>query len=88
MLKRVVYLLLLLSQCFYANAQTISHGPVIGGVSNNQFKIYIRSVDAINVKVEVSESILFLNPISSTSNINFQNDSSTIITVSGLQPST
>ena len=87
-LKKVVFLLILIIQCFCANSQTISHGPVIGGVSSTEFKIYVRSIDAVNVKVEVSESMLFLNPISVTSNIDFQNDSSTIITVSGLQPNT
>ena len=87
-LKKVVFLLILIIQCFCANSQTISHGPVIGGVSSTEFKIYVRSIDAVNVKVEVSESLLFLNPISATSNIDFQNDSSTIITVSGLQPIT
>ena len=78
---RFVYSILCLIQLISANSQTITHGPVIGGMTDSQFKIYVRSVDAVNVKVDVSESILFLNPISASSTIDFQKDSSTIITV-------
>lgn len=85
---RFVYSILCLIQLISANSQTITHGPVIGGMTDSQFKIYVRSVDAVNVKVDVSESILFLTPTSASSTIDFQKDSSTIITVSGLQSNT
>jgi len=85
---RYVFLILSVIQLISANSQTITHGPVIGGMTDSQFKIYVRSVDAVNVRVDVSESILFLTPTSATSTIDFQKDSSTIITVSGLQPNT
>ena len=76
------------TQLISALTQSISHGPVIGGMTDSQFKIYVRSVDAVNVKIEVSQSIVFSNPISATNNIDFLKDSSTIITINGLQANT
>ena len=58
---RYVFLVLCVIQLISANSQTITHGPVIGGMTDSQFKIYVRSVDAVNVRVDVSESILFLS---------------------------
>ena len=79
----IVFYFLISSHIF---SQSISHGPVVGGVTESEFKIFVRSTDAVNVEVKASTDPNFNNPISVLSSIDFQKDSSTIITFSGLQP--
>jgi phosphodiesterase/alkaline phosphatase D-like protein len=86
-LRNTLFIFLVM-QLFSANTQTISHGPVIGGVTENEFKIFIRSNDSFQVKVDLSTSNNFLNSISFTDSIDYQKDSSTTIVINGLQSNT
>ena len=43
----IVFYFLISSHIF---SQSISHGPVVGGVTESEFKIFVRSTDAVNVE--------------------------------------
>ena len=81
----------LLLFCLFAStvfAQTITHGPMIGGVTENSARIYIRTNQATNFILEYSTDSLFSAFQSINSGTDAASDSSKIINLSSLNTST
>ena len=77
--------------CIFAttlSAQTITHGPMIGGITENGARIYIRTNQAIDFSLEYSADSLFTSYESIGSATDAALDSSKIVTLSSLIPST
>src|SRR4051812_33218484 len=55
--KRLILPLILLAQLAFT--QTITHGPMIGGVTENAARIYIRMAVPVNFTLEYSTDSLF-----------------------------
>lgn len=70
-------------------AAVLTHGPVVGGVTGSQAKIFIRTNQGASVKIEYSPDPNFLNSITTGS---FQTSSTTnfttIISIQALSPQT
>ncbi|MDB5227066.1 MAG: C-terminal target protein [Bacteroidota bacterium] len=85
-LRRLFLLLILLQQLLFA--QTITHGPMIGGVTENAARIYIRTDVPVNFTLEYSTDSLF----SSFDQINSATDSAwdntKIVSLDNLTPLT
>ena len=69
-------------------SQTITHGPVIGAISDSSARIYIRSNNSANVTIEISKQSNFSSINSYPGIISNYNDTSTIINLSGLEDET
>jgi alkaline phosphatase D len=74
--------------CFFVSnlwGQTITHGPVLGGVTHNSARIWLRTSQATNLEVRVQENGQGM-PLSISNATKVENDNSTIIDIPGLQP--
>ena len=76
-----IFLLLLTQNIF---AQNITHGPMIGGVTENSARIYIRTSSAVNFSLEYSTDSTFstFQQINSATDANL--DTSKIVTLENL----
>lgn len=71
-----------------AKSQTITHGPMISGVTANSARIYIRTDIATPYILEFSQDSLFGSYSQLTSSTNASLDKTNIANLDGLQPST
>ncbi len=73
---------------FFILAQNVTHGPIIGGVTYNSARIYVRTTIPTTVEIQISTSQLFssYSPVYLTTSI--YKDNSNILTIPGLQAST
>jgi phosphodiesterase/alkaline phosphatase D-like protein len=72
----------------FAKAQTITHGPMIGGITENSARIYIRTSQATNFILEYGTDSLFSSFASFNSATDASLDSTKIVNLSSLIPST
>lgn len=72
--------LLLAAMAGHVNAQYITHGPVIGAVTPNSCKIYLRTWYEAEIKVVVDNGLIFAN------HTDHQRDYSVMILLTALQP--
>ena len=84
-IKILIPLLLLVSNLF---AQNITHGPMIGGVTENSARIYIRTNIAADFALEYSTDSLFSTFESVNSSTDATLDNTKIINLSSLSVST
>src|SRR5688572_14409142 len=82
-----IFLLMLLAPAF-CNAQFITHGPVVGGVTPTTARMYVRTHQPLPFTLEVSTDTSFSNPLTFTDSTRAQRDSSMIFNLSGLAPYT
>ena len=72
-----------------ALSQSVTHGPVCGGVSDTGAVFILRTDTAITVQIELSSDLSFSNSLySNSSNSGNDSDNWVKLYVSGLQPST
>jgi phosphodiesterase/alkaline phosphatase D-like protein len=88
MKKVILFLTYSLSFLFTTTAQNILFGPVTGAVTNSSARIFIRSNQAGDVQVQLDTDAGFISPVSFNDTIRTVKDTSAIITVNNLQPST
>lgn len=69
-------------------SQTISHGPVLGAMTDTSLKVYIRSTDALQLIVRVSSDAAFVSYTDFIENLDPNKDSTAIVAISGLLPNT
>ncbi len=69
-------------------AQNITHGPVIGGLTYNSFRIYARTNTPTTIEVQLSTSQLFTAYTSEYLTTSISKDNSGILTVKNLQAGT
>ena len=89
-MKKILFLFLTFSLSFVltSSAQNILFGPVTGAVTSASARIFIRSNQAGDVQVQIDTDAGFNNPLSFNDTIRTLKDTSAIITVNNLQPST
>jgi len=74
---------------FLLDAQTITHGPFVGGVTSTSAKFYVRTTDSANVNVQLSRTTDFAPFIAGVPTQTApERDSSAIIQATGLAPET
>ena len=76
-----IFLLLLTQNIF---AQNITHGPIIGGVTENSARIYIRTSSAVNFSLEYSTDSTFASFLQINSATDANLDTSKIVTLENL----
>lgn len=81
---RIVFLLNISLFALVTNAQFITHGPVVGGLTHQSARIYLRSTEAAEIRIELAADTSFANVISVTDSTYTWRDSSNLITVEGL----
>jgi PhoD-like phosphatase/Secretion system C-terminal sorting domain len=69
-------------------AQFITHGPVVGGVTPTSARIYVRTNAAMPVELKMADNVDFNNAIVINDSTRALRDNSIIIDVAGLQPYT
>jgi alkaline phosphatase D len=87
MRKKILNLLLLLVTGT-AFSQFVTHGPVVGGVTPTSARLYVRTTQASEVKIQLATDTFFVSPIEVTDSTFDWRDSSNIFNVSGLSPYT
>lgn len=73
---------------FTASAQNITHGPVVGAVTPNSARMYVRTAQRMPITVEVADNPQFNNPITISDSTRGLRDNSIILDIGGLQPYT
>jgi phosphodiesterase/alkaline phosphatase D-like protein len=74
--------------CFFVSSlwgQTITHGPVLGGVTHNSARIWLRTSQATNFQIRLQENGQGA-PLSITGATKAEVDNSTIVDITGLKP--
>lgn len=66
-------------------AQSITHGPVVGGVTPTSARIYVRTTEATPIEIELSTDTAFTTVITVNASTIAANDSSCIADIAGLQ---
>ena len=70
-----------------AFGQVMTHGPVIGGVTDTEAKIFVRTDQSATVVIQYSTDPTFQNPLLSTSLItDVASDFTAILPLTGLTP--
>lgn len=79
---------ILLSICiliaFASNAQFVTHGPVVSGVTPNAARVYVRTTQASKVEIQLSTDANFTSHVSVIDSTKDWRDSSNIINVANL----
>jgi hypothetical protein len=86
MKNKLLFAVLLL--CNGLMAQLVTHGPVVGGVTTNAARMYLRTGSASLVRVELSTDTFFVSPITTTDSTEAWRDSSTLVELPGLAANT
>src|SRR5687767_12352152 len=86
-MKHILTLLLLLPS-FFCSAQSITHGPVVGGVTPTTARMYVRTHQTQQFTIELATDTLFSNPLTFSDSTRAERDSSIIADLSGLAPYT
>ncbi len=71
-----------------AQAQYITHGPVTGAVTPTSARIYLRSLSPASIVLQADSNPAFTNPLSFNGQTIAENDTSAILSLTGLQPGT
>ena len=66
----------------------ITHGPLLGGVGSSSIKVWIRTQEAADFQVLVSESLPFEGALATTGKTNQDTDFTGWVEVTGLKPNT
>ena len=69
-------------------AQFITHGPVVGGVTDTSAQMYVRTHAIEEVRIELSEDTTFTSVFTHAGTTRDIQDTAVIISVSGLNPET
>ncbi|MDZ4846633.1 MAG: alkaline phosphatase D family protein [Chitinophagales bacterium] len=77
-------LLFFISSTTFSFAQQITHGPVVGGVTPNSARMYVRTTQASPVLIELSDNPNFSNTLLFSDTTIAERDSSVITELSGL----
>jgi len=83
--------LLLVALLFSANsttAQYITHGPVIGAVTSNSCKVYVRTKQCGRVLMELSEDSLLQKSFSVGADTDSLRDKTAMLSITSLKPDT
>lgn len=72
----------------FISAQLVTHGPVVGSVTPNDARMYVRTSSAAEVKVELSTDTFFLSPVTVIDSTEAWRDTSILISISGLNANT
>jgi hypothetical protein len=82
-----IAIFLLSALCFWnlSTAQTITHGPLVGGVTDSSARIYYRTDVPAAVLLEVDTDSLFPSPFTVNVNTQAVNQNVTLIDLAGLQ---
>ena len=84
--------LLILSLCCWSIsasfAQYITHGPVMGGVTDNSIRFYLRTDSVRNFTIELDTSLSFSSPNSYNNSTQLNLDKSVITDITGLMADT
>lgn len=86
--KKVIAIFTVILLVTGLHAQYITQGPVIGAVTDNGCKIYIRTAQPAHVDFIVSTHNDFIGSITFSSNTNANHDKMIILPLTGLQPDT
>ncbi len=81
-MKKIIFLLLLANKV--ALGQYVTHGPIVGGVTDSQARFYVRTSQASGVKIELSTDTFFTSSITVVDSTKDWRDSSNLFTVNGL----
>lgn len=89
----VFYILVLFFFIFvsvpYADSAILTHGPVVGGVTGSQAKVFVRTDQAAFVKIEYSTDPNLLNSLmTNTFQTSYTRDFTTVVTLAGLKSQT
>ncbi|MCG3164405.1 MAG: hypothetical protein POELPBGB_00159 [Bacteroidia bacterium] len=87
-MKKIFVLCISLSYVLTSVAQNILFGPVTGAVTHASARVFVRSNQAGEVQIQLDTDQNFTNPPTFADSIRTLKDTSTIISVNGLQPST
>lgn len=82
------FLLLCTILSFTTSAQYITHGPVVGGVTPNSARMYLRTSTVSEVRVELSVDTSFTSPITVTDTTEDWRDSAVLVSIPGLAANT
>jgi phosphodiesterase/alkaline phosphatase D-like protein len=83
-MKKQIIPLLLLFTGIAANAQYVTHGPVVGAVSSSTARMYIRTSEAAEVKIQLATDTSFTTVNEVTDSTFAWRDSSNILSFTGL----
>jgi alkaline phosphatase D len=72
----------------FLSAQLVTHGPVVGGVTPDFARMYVRTSTESEVRVELSEDTQFTNVISVTDSTQAWRDTAILISINGLNANT
>jgi phosphodiesterase/alkaline phosphatase D-like protein len=71
---------------FSVSAQFITHGPIVSAVTPSSARMFVRTVTASNIDVELSEDSLFGSVLTFSNTTKATKDSSEVVDLTGLQP--
>ena len=87
-MQAIKFLFLAFCFPFFISAQNVTHGPIIGGVTCNSARLYVRTTTPTTVEIQLSTSQLFSTYSTAYLTSSIYKDNSNIITIPGLQAST
>lgn len=88
-MKQKLLLLCVLFGSFNSlSAQLVTHGPVVGGVTTNVARMYVRTSVESAIRVELSPDTFFLSPVTAVDTTEAWRDTSILISIAGLSPNT
>ena len=88
-MKKITLFFTLLSFSFIAFSQEVTHGPIVGAVSDSSARVFIRTSASTAFEIEVSDNVSFTNIITtSTGTTDPAKDTSEIVTINNLSPLT
>src|SRR5689334_9300631 len=85
---KYLLLSLLVLSVLLCNAQSITHGPVIGAVTPTSARMYVRTHQPQEFTIELATDTAFTNPLTFLDSTRAWRDSSIITDISGLAPYT
>jgi hypothetical protein len=85
---KTVFLLLLIFCSATTFAQNITHGPVLGAMSDNGLRMYVRTSTAVNFTIEIDSDSMFSAPLQFQNQTLAALDSSVITDINGLAADT
>ncbi|MCB9186770.1 MAG: alkaline phosphatase D family protein [Flavobacteriales bacterium] len=88
-MNRAIVVLFLLLSVLTAKGQFITHGPVVGAVTDTSARIFLRTTVAeATITLQVDDNPIYHHPQEIKGRPIFQNDSSIILNIGMLQPNT
>lgn len=87
-MKKLIPFFTFIICCNMAIAQYVTHGPVVGAVSPTSARIYVRTTQAAEIKMQLATDTLFSNAVEVTDSTLDWRDSSNILNFSDLAPYT